>query len=173
MICSQCGASFEVCNNLSGPKLYSFCSSDCLVDFVRRQKAVVPDCSIDGLIDQGLVYANQQYSIDIFDESAYYSSRLATYFRSAFEAAVAEALVIYYKEDVCYEPYEILLPSRTKRRVYIPDFFLPRYGIFLEVKGMWFNGGKRKFLQAVSLLGADRMLLVPAYLRDDFVGKIK
>ena len=37
-----------------------------------------------------------------------------------------------------HEPYVI----RLKKHVYVPDFFLPSYGVFVEVKGIWDRAGK-------------------------------
>lgn len=63
------------------------------------------------------------------------------FFRSSWEANVARILNFY---NIKWE-YE---PNRYKineKETYTPDFYLPEYDLFLEVKGYWRDDAKRKF----------------------------
>jgi hypothetical protein len=86
------------------------------------------------------------------------SCKLNRRFRSVFEVVFAEAMVFLEKEKVYYEPHMLRV---GKRSWYVPDFFFPDYCVWVETKGVWYSGGKRKFLAARDIVGRDRMLLLP------------
>ena len=60
-------------------------------------------------------------------------------FRSGYEKSVAEYL---WEQDVAfqYEPYTFMLGKGNAS--YTPDFYLPDYGVFVEVKGIFHNRKK-------------------------------
>jgi len=53
-------------------------------------------------------------------------------FHSAFEEEVWRALRPHVTLE--YEPYAIRV-NETPRRMYVPDFYVPEAGLFLEIKG--------------------------------------
>lgn len=172
-VCAQCGGRFLPRDRLNGVNDPVFCSVDCLAGFVFRPKGISSDEFIHYLGQKNILKKNGGHEVNLFGNGVCYSHRLGSCFRSFFEAIVAETFVCVYKEEIYYEPFEISLHLNGKARVYIPDFFLPKHGIFLEVKGAWLHGSKKKFLTAVSLIGSDRLILVPPYLRNGFVEKLK
>ena len=84
-----------------------------------------------------------------------YCPRLRQGFRSEYERALAWLMVMEWHWDVAYEPLVLVMGSTY----YIPDFFI-RDKCFIEVKGDWRLGAKRKFTKASECIGYDRMLLV-------------
>lgn len=48
-------------------------------------------------------------------------------------AAWLEKHNIEYK----YEWYGFVMETRARSEIYIPDFYLPQYGTFIELKGRW------------------------------------
>lgn len=70
-----------------------------------------------------------------------YSTLVQMAFRSRYELVVAELFYlshIYFE----YEKYGFLLKSNNT--FYIPDFFLTKEKIFIEVKGLWRAGARNK-----------------------------
>jgi hypothetical protein len=64
--------------------------------------------------------------------------------RSGYEKLTASALDrLRIKWE--YEPYIVLISYKKGRHViYVPDFYLPQYRVFIEVKGVWDIGAFRK-----------------------------
>jgi hypothetical protein len=84
-------------------------------------------------------------------------------FRSLYEVHFAETAVLIWKEEVLYEPHIIRLRMRGSGfSHYVPDFYFPAYGVWVETKGVWSIGGKRKFVHAMKMIGRDRLLLLPS-----------
>ena len=67
---------------------------------------------------------------------------LGHYVRSKWEANVARVL-IYENEPYEFEKHQFKLDDGS---VYIPDFYLPYQDFYIEVKGYWWEKGRRKFL---------------------------
>jgi hypothetical protein len=63
-------------------------------------------------------------------------------FRSKLEYRFATALN-YYNIDWQYEPISFKIESINAR--YYPDFYLPKYNLWIETKGYWFPNAKEKF----------------------------
>lgn len=99
-----------------------------------------------------------------------YSPILHMSFRSGFEVVVAETIVEAWNWSVHYEPHAFRV---TEKRKYIPDFWLPSSGCWIEVKGCWHSGDKRKFLQAARIVGMNRMILLPNHYRPWFEAEAK
>ena len=125
----------------------AFCSEICLMSHIRSRKPL----SAVELRMRGIRQALPGPAGDV------YSPILCRVFRSEFEKSFAE-YAAEWPENVFYEPHALRLHARG---AYIPDFFIPDYGVWLELKGEWRFGGKAKFMAACNILGADRVLLVP------------
>ena len=63
-------------------------------------------------------------------------------FRSNFELNVAQQLV---KKKIAYD-YENILYSILRSVTYTPDFYLKKYGFFVEVKGQFTASDRGKHL---------------------------
>lgn len=134
----------------------AFCTESCMLAHIRSQKPV----SHEFLQDLGISTAPQNWG-DRNCHSAY----LGVTFRSWFECAVAEHIVKSWNTQIFYEAHSLPIDEKHS---YIPDFWLPAYGVWLEVKGEWRLGAKSKFEQALALMGSDRLLLVPEAYRSWF-----
>jgi predicted nuclease of restriction endonuclease-like RecB superfamily len=100
-----------------------------------------------------------------------FSPLLGCSFRSDYERLFAETLCLsWHWRTVVYEPYTIPV---TSRRTYTPDFYLPRPGVWFEVKGEWRNGAKKKFLTASQIIGENHLILIPPTYRKWFVREEK
>jgi Phage endonuclease I. len=64
-------------------------------------------------------------------------------FRSDWERLMANFLV-YHQIPYAYEAVAIPVGNKW----YVPDFYLPDSGIFFEVKGKWYPGYKKLFVNA-------------------------
>lgn len=127
----------------------SFCSGDCLYKYILDTGLTIePD-----ILKNGFIYPS------IMNEpSDYWCRETQRFYRSRSEATFArwcEANQIRY----AYEPYTIRF---TTRRSYTPDFWLPEYYQFVEVKGVWSGSAKKKMRLAVDK--GFKLLLVPDYL---------
>lgn len=80
------------------------------------------------------------------------------FYRSKLEAAFARWCDANYIEWE-YEPYTIRL---KQNQTYTPDFWLPKYSHFVEVKGVWGGSAKKKLRKAKSL--GFLIALVPTHL---------
>jgi hypothetical protein len=70
--------------------------------------------------------------------------------------------------DILFEYEKYTLPLGTK--TYTPDFYLTEYNLFVEVKGAWASGSKKKFYMAQKHID---LILLPSYLQRDFAKKYK
>jgi len=159
--CSVCGSWFSMSrtnSKLLGSGTNVFCSIDCMVKLIIQSKGL--DTKL--LERKGIIRRRNGASCVGFDPLCY-SVKLNCSFRSYFEILVAETLVLSRGLECCYEPYDIPMHFGYNDRVYVPDFFLPEYGVFIEVKGEWLHGGRKKFRSALDIFGQDRMLLLGSY----------
>ena len=88
----------------------------------------------------------------------YFCPRTKNFFRSKSEAT----FVIWCDINLIiweYEPYTIRF---TSTRSYTPDFWLPEYSTFAEVKGAWAGSAKKKIRDTAELNFG--ILLIPDYL---------
>lgn len=136
-----------------------FCSNSCLQAHVSAQTALFAE-DLDTLSIRPAI-------MDALPRECY-SPLLGVSFRSWFECMFAEHVVEVWKTQVFYEPHMLRLDDR---HYYVPDFWLPTFGVWLEVKGEWRLGAKKKFVDAQRLLGAERLLLVPPFYRRWFSRK--
>lgn len=108
------------------------CSSECLIKWAEKHRK------------------NQKRNIlkhpSIFESSMgnafdVWSDTIKMGFRSGYEKVVAE---YFWDNDVAfqYEPYTFMLNKGDSS--YTPDFYLPDYGVFIEVKGVFHNRKKLK-----------------------------
>ena len=93
------------------------------------------------------------------------SHTLGLSFRSEFEAAVAEYLHTCAL-DFLYEPYSFDVEGHS----YTPDFYIESpYDCFIEVKGVFGIGGKRKLTTFLALYPEVNFIYIPWTMRDEFV----
>lgn len=152
MNCSECGVQIKVTSkkrDLFVQDSCAFCSEKCL----RRHIEALEPVEKDFLEEIGI-----RDSLQSWGNRDCYSRFLGVSFRSWFECDVAEFLVRNWKTQIFYEAH--ILPV-SNDHFYIPDFWLPSYGAWLEVKGEWRFGAKTKFSKAQEILGKDRLILVP------------
>jgi transposase-like protein len=64
------------------------------------------------------------------------------YFRSNWEANIARILK---SKNIKYEYEKHKIELKTIGKFYIPDFYLPKYKLYIEVKGYWWEEGEIKF----------------------------
>ncbi len=153
MLCATCLK--DICRgnrrDLFPPNALQFCSKACLLEHITSMPKV--DAQFRQRIAPRIIPEDED-----FGNRNCYSIRLGMAFRSWFECHVAEEFVLKKKFAVYYEAHSIQVDDT---HVYVPDFWIPRHGVWLEVKGEWRNGAKKKFEQATKLLGAERLLLIP------------
>jgi len=104
------------------------CSSDCLFEQITRRgfvNAALPGCIC---------------KVNLGRASERYSPLLDKFFRSSYEQYFAETA--YHRGlEFLYEELGFVLPSGAQ---YVPDFYFPWYSVFVEVKGAWRIGAKKK-----------------------------
>lgn len=130
-----------------------FCSGPCLRAYIQS----MPPLGEEDLRRIGVTAAPARGQ-----DRDYPSIVLRNPFRSWFEVQIAEHFVIQWEIRTQYEPHAIPLGPR---RWYIPDFWLPDYGVWLEAKGEWRGGGKKKFVEALHVVGQERLLLIPDFYK--------
>jgi hypothetical protein len=154
MICGKCGKDFVLDRyscRMNPPGSFLFCSDECFKDYVMSMHPL----SHDDLVRLTVKDAPGDYL-----EKECYSPLLGTTFRSWFECSTAEHIVLRWGVGACYESHIIPI---DETHVYLPDFWIPLSGVWLEVKGEWRLGAKNKFMKAQKIVGEDRLLLVPPF----------
>ena len=132
-----------------------FCSERCLKLHVQAQRPLHEK----DLLDLGITSAPLE-----FGTRYCYSPELGVSFRSWFECSLAEWLVSRWRTQIFYEPHCMHIEPNQR---YIPDFWLPEFGVWLEVKGEWL-GGKAKFEHALQIFGRQRLILIPSLYKSWF-----
>jgi hypothetical protein len=84
-------------------------------------------------------------------------------FRSKYEARIAAWLS---SEDITWE-FECW-GFRVGKAAYLPDFYLPDHGVFLEAKGKWGAGQKKKMRQFRKRYQTVPLLVIPWTLSEKF-----
>ena len=88
---------------------------------------------------------NPNYENKIGKNNGYHFGRREdigdTFFRSSWEANIAR-IFNHYQIEWIYEPKRFKLSSQ---KTYTPDFYLPKYNIYVEVKGWWRDDAKIKY----------------------------
>lgn len=122
-----------------------FCSPGCLYQFIVN---VNHQCPIH-VVASPLMRSEP--------EDGYWSDLLHMWFRSEYEEVMA--LWLWHKEiPARYERLGIPI----EKKIYTPDFYLNQHRMFIEVKGPWRWGGKRKVVKA--LKANYPVHVVPEYL---------
>ena len=121
-----------------------FCGTDCLLSYVNKRRSFFS--------------RRQLKKNNISQALEYWDHRFQMFFRSKSESIAAHFFTDNFLEWE-YEPYTISL-NATKE--YTPDFLLPDFGHFIEVKGLWKGSGKKKIRMATSL--GYSLILIPDYL---------
>lgn len=119
------------------------CSKKCVLDWIQRPR---PRFSTED------VYKIRR-DIAVVGE---YRSKYEKYFHLWLEE---EHKVVAY-----YEPYTF----KVGNGFYTPDFFLPKYGCFLETKGNWGIGQRKKLSRFRSQYPDVSLLVVSWLLQDSF-----
>lgn len=130
------------------------CSASCTYGWLKRNKREYKK----GIATHpGIFESHMDAAFDV------YSSKIRLGFRSHYEMWVAEWM---YEADLgfMYEPYSFLLQTDTSS--YTPDFYIPDYGCFLEVKGLWHNRKKLKIFR--ELYPKVPLLVLPWPIRKTF-----
>ncbi len=92
-----------------------------------------------------------------------YSNKLDRFFRSNYEVRVAEYLE-FCKINFLYESIYFEIGNKK----YIPDFFLPEYNSFIEVKGLWGSSSKTKYINLKKKYPDIRILLLSWLVNKEF-----
>jgi len=128
------------------------CSKECVMKWIVSQNGEM----------------NEDYDYMIIENGeradAAFSEKLGMWFRSLYEMFFAEAVA----DDGLSFEYEKYAFRIDQTSIYVPDFFFPDYGCFVEVKGEWGVGSKKKtqgFRRAFPDLP---LLVVPWTLREEF-----
>ena len=163
MRCASCENEFAVPRGVNaaypGDSL-PFCSLRCL------------RWHIDGccpMMPQEMTRLGFERARPIYRDKLFYVREMQAAFRSEFEGKVAYSIAVLWRMRVFYEEYAIRLDAG---HVYVPDFFLPDYGVALECKGEWRGDGQRKFVAALKVLGPERLLILPAWTTRWFRGAV-
>lgn len=86
----------------------------------------------------------------------YYSDVCRKFFRSQWDLIIGEWL---YAQWIHFSYEYYVFPVGTK--TYTPDFFVYKYGVFLEGKGVWSMGGQKKFKDFRKFYPHVPILLIP------------
>lgn len=146
-----CGKGYELHYKLKKQLLQgfdAFCGGDCLFKLLLDE----------GFNDTGIERLHLIYPSQMDEPFDYYCNETKRYFRSRSEATFARwcnANGIKWE----YEKYTI----RWKyNQSYTPDFWLPDYSHFAEVKGLWSGSAKKKLRKAKET--GFNIVLIPDHL---------
>lgn len=154
MRCEICGTEYESKIISSNSNTKKICSFDCFLKFVKEQP-----------IDHEFLrffYSTVHINVSDYFDRTHYSVRLGIGFRSGIEVQCAEKL---YDAGIPfnYEQFKVA----SGKGFYTPDFFIPDPGLIIEVKGVWYPNGKKKFSHALSTFGREKMILLPLEVFDN------
>lgn len=129
--CAYCGNSFTIKEHRIFYLRYlpKVCSIDCFVRLITTGKEIEEVAEMASCIRKDLYIQNN--------------------YKSGWEVEFSKFL-INQKIDFLYEPFAF---NVFKDNYYIPDFYLPNSGVFIEVKGKWEKQAKNKFLSFISKFG--------------------
>jgi hypothetical protein len=126
-----------------------FCSVDCFLKYVGNLPVFDGEC--EPICKSPFVSEN----FEIWDAVT------GAYYRSWFEVHVARCLQAE-RIEFAYETQCIFI----RRGHYTPDFWLPLYATYIEVKGYWGVSGKKKYRDALKM--GKNVILLPWHLASDF-----
>jgi len=157
IVCDECRAEFWVARRFTtffgiddSPE---FCSAACMCSYVRRKRPYA-------LPDDRIALWDRRVNADVHE---FYSPSLGMHFCSGFERTVAEIITFVWKMNVLYEPHAVIV---GEDEAYVPDFYFPDHDIWLEVKGGWMSGAKRKFSTACGIMPGRFVLLSGFYWKE-------
>ena len=157
--CSFCGREFFIGKKdrtLINVPNSVLCSAKCLLLYLMKREWEVRELHV--LVPLRENKAQFKLSSHVSEEMDAFSSALFQCFRSRLEVHTAEFLTAH-SVAWWYEKVSIQLGNRW----YTPDFYIPSARAFLEVKGFWGFGSKKKFRQAVREV-PEEIILVPSYM---------
>ena len=120
-----------------------FCSAECLVEYIKTATKAKT------LITKHPSKVNYDFQ--------HYDFTTKRLYRSFFEVWLARC---FYKNNITfeYEPHSFFVGGRY----YTPDFYIPEKEIYIECKGLWNNGGRKK---VKDLNEKTHLLLLPSYFQ--------
>lgn len=156
-ICSICQRELNI-----SPKLWKdtpkeadiFCSPRCIVFAIQANSGLHKDITEREKTKKPVV---SEFLSD-------YSVLLNRSFRSKFEVVVAEYFT-QHNMKYLYEEVTIELFGGTKH--WTPDLYFPEYRTFVEIKGVWAFGGKRKYIEAAATID-EPIILIPYWMKGLF-----
>lgn len=156
-ICSVCGCSIVI-----SPKLWKdtpgradvFCSPTCIAKQLLW----------NATDHKGRSIRKETKAPVVSDEYTSYSSLLSMSFRSWFEVLVAE---YFMREGVDFWYEKVTLDLFNGVRHWTPDLYIPAARTFVEVKGVWALGGRKKYLEAVETI-EEPIILIPYWMKELF-----
>lgn len=132
------------------------CSAKCVYAWIKMQSPVRLSLATR---NSDIIY--KKYVLGV--PSEVHSQKLDTFYRSKFESCFAEACA-----DKGFESeYECVL-FKVGNGTYTPDFYFPKYGCFVEIKGQWGLGQKGKMTQFIKDYPMVPIVVVPWTLRREF-----
>lgn len=146
-----CGRGYELSHKIKKQLLSgfdAFCGEECLLQLLVDE----------GFEDSGINKYHKVYPSEMHIPFDYWCKETREYYRSRSEATFArwcEANCIAWE----YEPYMIKFDYKS---TYTPDFWLPEYSHFVEVKGAWSGSAKKKLRRAKD--AGFHIVLVPDHL---------
>lgn len=146
-----CGKGYELHYKLKKQLLSgfdAFCGEECLYQLLTTEGD--PFAVID---EHSLIYPSH-----MDQPTEFWCRETKRYYRSRSEAAFARWCTCN-AIDWEYEPYTIRFKERF---TYSPDFWLPEYSYFVEVKGLWAGSAKKKLRETV--VAGFKIVLVPDHL---------
>jgi len=156
-ICSICRGRISV-----SPKLWKdipgkadiYCSPHCIVTSIHENRIL-----------RSIISERERTKNPIVSE--FYSDHSITLnkmFRSEFEVWVAE---YFTSRKLKYLYEEVTLELFEGTRHWTPDFYFPKYRTFVEVKGAWALGGRKKFDEAALTID-EPIILIPYWMKELF-----
>lgn len=158
LICNICGGRYAVANKdykLLGSFSDKVCSADCLISRIK-------------LFKRSIYYNTYTTSTVDYGPGNWWSFHFKRPFRSQFEELVA---LLLFKKDInfVYESYTFFINGVP----YTPDFYVEEFDCFLEVKGVWTLGKKKKMEKFLNAYPDINYLVVPWPIRDSIYSSVK
>lgn len=167
--CDLCSGSLEVpySEKRSLPPVGPFvCSKSCVFEWLRRLAVQLsgPVCKQKVALEIALLCCGVAMPSE--PSGTVWSNVCNMFFRSRFERVFAEFL-FYSGITFDYEPFVVAIGGVNKPPFFIPDFYIPAAKAFIEVKGGWKIGDKKKIKDWNKKVGLS-LLVVHWLLRDQF-----
>jgi len=146
-----CGRGYELSYKLKKESLVgfdAFCGEECLYDLL-----VTEGKPHDVISSHSLVCPSR-----MDQPTEFWCKETRRHYRSRSEATFAR-WCMYNSIDCEYEPYTIRFKENF---TYTPDFWLPEYSYFVEVKGVWAGSAKKKLRRMLE--SGFKIVLVPNHL---------